>query len=110
MAYRFVTGIDTDGEVLAGRDSLTVGTGTAIRVAAAGVNGIFSSAFGTSATVFGDVAAAGDGIRLTGDESAVFIGRSGTVTGGGTGVSLGSSLSQEISFRNEGTITGYGVA
>ncbi|MEE1655043.1 cadherin domain-containing protein [Microvirga sp. CF3062] len=107
MAHRFVTGIDTDGEILGENDSLTVLTGGAITVATAGGSGIVSTGLGASATVFGGVAADTDGIRLEGTESRAFVGRSGNVTGGRFGVLIGSNAAFDISLRNEGTITGY---
>ena len=91
MAYRFVTGIDTDGEFLAAGDALTVLTGAAITVATPGTSGIASTGVSAKATVFGDVAAADVGIRLEGEQSTVFIAQSGNVTGGRLSVSLGSS-------------------
>jgi serralysin len=107
MAHRFVTGIDTDGEILGENDSLTVLTGGAITVATAGRHGILSIGVGAKATVFGDIAADQDGIRLEGSGSSAFIGQSGNVMGGRFGLSLGSSTALEISLRNDGTITGY---
>lgn len=103
----FVTGIDTDGEDLGVGDALTVLTGGAIRVATVDVSGIRSGASAARATVFGDVAADGDGIRLTGDASAVMIGQSGNVVGRRFGVWLGTSTALDVGLRNEGTITGY---
>ncbi|HEY8381116.1 MAG TPA: calcium-binding protein [Microvirga sp.] len=96
-----------DGEVLGAGDSLTVLSGAAIAFGAAGGVGISSTGIAAKATVFGDVAAADVGIRLTGAESAVFVSQSGNVTGGRLGVSLGASGAFPISLRNEGTISGY---
>jgi len=104
----FVTGVDTDGVDLPQTgDSVTVLSGGAITVAAPGAHGIRGENVATRAMVLGDVAAAADGIRLSGIESSVAVGQSGTVTGGRYGVWLGSSTAFYIGLRNEGTIIGY---
>ena len=51
MAARFVTGIDTDGEVLGSEEHLTILAGGAITVADVAVKGIFSNALAKNSNV-----------------------------------------------------------
>ncbi|WP_157934280.1 hypothetical protein [Microvirga ossetica] len=108
MAARFVTGIDTDGEVLGSEEHLTILAGGAITVADVAVKGVFSNALAknSNVTLLGSVATAGDSLFLKGSGSTVFVGQLGAITSRGTAVSLGSTGQRSVSLRNEGTITG----
>ena len=106
MAYRFVTGVSTTQESLDDGDFLTVLSDGAITLGTAGAIGIVSFNSNVGTAVFGNVAAAEIGILLAGSQANVFVGQSGTVTGGKTGVWLGLAHTSNISVRNDGTIIG----